>query len=1238
MFFLLFLLSVVASVEPKDVTSVTKAYGGSFELLCSFPQNYLSPRDFLWLKDGRPVPRGDIVSNSVEVALLKLNNLGAEDVGYYTCSSSSNASVIWNSTFLFVSSAPALIKPLRNGERIVKVVSTRPALIPCRPTSPEISLTWLTSNGYPVDLERAGITFNPTLGFTIAEGSLIYHSGAFLCRASLGNRTQTEQFHLRFQLSDEKELKAPVIDAKSLKWKVGDIREMVCKIRNEASMMLRWIPPVLASKASRQFWPQLLKEEYELENGRVKITKEVLPDEIMSRIVINPVALGDQGYYKCTASSSSTGETKTTPILIEVSSNSIGSVTSSSTFQWDLDRFNDLVEVDLRETSLVKWVVGVILRDDSVRVSTRWLDPRGKEIKNNQKYSIKRDDDVGQERFDLFLEIFNLGARDMGEYELQVVDTGNELSVIGSLRMILHIRTDPLVTLQKKDTVFYNVHGENDIYMNCVIKAFPWNETDIDVSFQPCALRCQELGEKQITLHYDIEESDNTSYASLIIPLNSTFRSGMVICKANNSVGVGSDEAPFVLTDTGEAISIKRELNHENNGGMALSCVGSKILYSSLLWERKGGKNSTGFHPVGQDPDEVLIKSVEDATLHSLIANLTVEELSPSISGLYKCKGEPRHPSWLQEVAYPTRAIERVSTRIPTPPKISGASFKNNTSLYLSDGRDKTLFCSAEAFPEPEMTWFKNGNQFSSHETLQGYTISADGTRLTLLKSEGSKAVGKYTCRATNKLGWAEYSVDVKTEGSRSLVIILLPVFSVVVVAMGCLAFYYFRKSKRATKMLNKKEVEKLRGGDPAALAAAIDQEGTEMTSLLSDTEKALMLPYDRKLEFSLDKLDLGSQIGSGQYGRVLKAQAHKIVEGENYTTVAVKTLKFPAEMEHLKTLMSELKILSLVGRHQNLVNLLGACTERLQHRELYVILEYCHLGNLQQMLVTSRRIFRPEIMTQSKSLGKPISPKFTGKDIRYSVQPLVRSASRSREDYSGPLISSSFAYHEDFLTMGDLFTWALHIAKGMEYLSSKRFLHGDLACRNILLAEDGTAKISDFGLSKNMYHTNLYKKRTDQPLPVKWLAPESMTDHVFSTESDVWSFGVTLWEMFSLGVTPYPGMEPGPRLYEFLMRGERMKCPDFAPGYVYDIMLGCWRPDPEDRLSFSKIIALLVREIRLSGMTSPTTSPRSQDVFFAENAIYRERSQWEEEQGETAAVDSEGYLICLKTPTPLQP
>ncbi|KAH8263498.1 hypothetical protein KR044_009761, partial [Drosophila immigrans] len=155
-------------------------------------------------------------------------------------------------------------------------------------------------------------------------------------------------------------------------------------------------------------------------------------------------------------------------------------------------------------------------------------------------------------------------------------------------------------------------------------------------------------------------------------------------------------------------------------------------------------------------------------------------------------------------------------------------------------------------------------------------------------------------------------------------------------------------------------------------------------------------------------------------------------------------------------------------------------------------------------------------------------------------------------------------------VTTTDLVSWAFQVARGMDYLSSKKVLHGDLAARNILLCEDNVVKICDFGLARSMYRGDNYKKSESGKLPIKWLALESLSDHVFSTYSDVWSFGIVLWELFSLSKVPYPGIDPNQELFNKLNDGYRMEKPPYANQELYEIMLECWRKSPDSRPLFN--------------------------------------------------------------------
>nr|XP_008162009.1 mast/stem cell growth factor receptor Kit [Chrysemys picta bellii] len=352
-------------------------------------------------------------------------------------------------------------------------------------------------------------------------------------------------------------------------------------------------------------------------------------------------------------------------------------------------------------------------------------------------------------------------------------------------------------------------------------------------------------------------------------------------------------------------------------------------------------------------------------------------------------------------------------------------------------------------------------------------------------------------------------------------------------------------------------------------------------------------LPYDQKWEFPRNRLSFGKTLGAGAFGKVVEATAYGLFKSDAAMTVAVKMLKPSAHLTEREALMSELKVLSYLGNHINIVNLLGACTIG---GPTLVITEYCCYGDLLNFLRRKRDSFicpkhdeyaetavYENLLHQKEPACDVINEYMDMKPgVSYVVPP---KADKRRSGRTGSYMDRdvTIAILEDdelALDVEVLLSFSYQVAKGMSFLASKNCIHRDLAARNILLTHGRITKICDFGLARDIKNDSNYVVKGNARLPVKWMAPESIFNCVYTFESDVWSYGILLWELFSLGSSPYPGMPVDSKFYKMIKEGYRMFSPECAPVEMYEIMKSCWDADPLQRPTFKQIVQLIEQQL----------------------------------------------------------
>lgn len=342
-------------------------------------------------------------------------------------------------------------------------------------------------------------------------------------------------------------------------------------------------------------------------------------------------------------------------------------------------------------------------------------------------------------------------------------------------------------------------------------------------------------------------------------------------------------------------------------------------------------------------------------------------------------------------------------------------------------------------------------------------------------------------------------------------------VFMVIVVVLAVLLFVRARTNKKLSLQLK-------------SLSAA----GNSMRAKESDYLETGPNTYDilqtYNIEYDYSKLKLMEEIGEGHFGVVYKGRAPGIHRG-SYTPgeyVAIKTLKSGSvHYDNLEEFIKEVKV-SIQFDHDNVIRLLGICTRSPQK---CMIFEYMDLGSLNELLRQSDPAL-PHSLGDHRSKG-PITPDL-------------------------------------------LLGCVLQVAWGLKYFADLNFVHRDIATRNCLVNREFVVKIGDFGMSRAIDSTSYYQIGSGKTfLPVRWMPPEAILHGKFTLKSDVWSFGVLMWEIYTFGHQPYAGISNYEVVNEVKNR-RILERPNLCPPAIYDVMTSCWTHASSKRPNMSEIVERL--------------------------------------------------------------
>ncbi|XP_060096306.1 macrophage colony-stimulating factor 1 receptor [Heteronotia binoei] len=705
-----------------------------------------------------------------------------------------------------------------------------------------------------------------------------------------------------------------------------------------------------------------------------------------------------------------------------------------------------------------------------------------------------------------------------------------------------------------------------------------------------------------------------TTSLNLYIPKVQLSNTGEYICFGNSSEGSSNTSAILQVVERGFV-----HLSILQNTSQEVSLTESLKLHILIdAYHRVHNWTWTYTNPSGGS---------QNATLNSWMSSdhtrntLTLSKSWETVSGMYTFFAENGDAN--------ASVTFNITEKVPP-------------EAYVVNNNSTSLWCEAAGYPAPRIEWYKLPHHHSAPRCSQdGELIKKDpspqiihaipfgkvSVKSILLVEETEDNI-TFCCLAINSEGndpnfYKPPSKVIQMTPTNISKTLIASFVGTTIFLLLCIITLFYKCTKKPKYEVRWKIIESSEGNNYIFIDPTL-------------------LHYNEKWEFPRNNLQFGKTLGAGAFGEVVEATAFGLGKEDSVLKVAVKMLKSTAHADEQEALMSELKIMSHLGHHENIVNLLGACTHG---GPIFVITEYCPHGDLLNFLRKVAENLIIQDLTVDSSFDSTVADyknmylgkKYVRSDSGFGSQcigdnylemrPVATSVSMPAKGHSSD--SEEEKENKPVLGLRELLRFSSQVAQGMSFLASKNCIHRDLAARNVLVADGQVAKICDFGLARDIMNDTNYVVKGNARLPVKWMAPESIFECVYTVQSDVWSYGILLWEIYSLGKSPYPGMKVDSKFYSLVKQGYHMARPDFASDDMYNIMKACWNLEPTQRPTFIEICTVIQKQLDAIKEQDYTNLPRNTENDSAcEPTSFCEES-CEARESRQPLLSSNNYQFC---------